>query len=909
MVDDCIDSSLMNRRVVVHIACVLTLVVCLLGGLSVQRADAKQWFTAQPSLTPSTTSPYYACGSHSPGHPSAHCMMLIYPLAYKKHVAEEIEKAPSSQRPSWFAHFKRTIAGEKQDDPQPSVNHSELGLGIEGKGLPPSTIQELYALPSSSAGYGQTVGIVDAHNDPNIESDLNVYRSTYGLPPCQKSNGCFEKLNQSGKESSYPTNSGSWAAEISVDVDAVSAVCPNCHIHLIETNNEEVGSLAAGDETAVKSGATEVSNSWAFGEEELTEETKYDHYFDHPGVMFFAAGGDSGYGVKYPASSPYVMSVGGTYVEEVQEGGKTTFHETEAWKNTGAGCSKYEPKPVWQTDPECHQRMGNDISAAAAMGEAGPVSTYDSYKAEGLGNGWEDNRGTSVSSPLIAGIYALTNEYTRSFGPQAIYKYREEGGTLHDITLGNDYLVRHFESCLVHYFCYAGSGFDGPTGWGTPWGAPVVKPPPVVSTLAASNVLEKRATLNGSVVPEGLDTHYYFQYGESAGYGWVTSEVDAGSGTGSVPASSVALGLYPGTTYHFRLVATSSAGTVYGGDRSFTTTQEPSVAFADANTNNEIGVWRWTEEAGWTINRLYQDAATAGTSPSAVLNKNVANVFFADANTNNEVSEWSWSWSTGWSLTRFYQDAVAAGTSPVALMVNGVPNVLFVDANTSNTISDWVWSPTAGWQLSRFYSDKVTAGTGLSAVMNNGVLNVFFDDATAGNTIADWQWGTVELKLSHFYGDTVAPGTSPSAVVNNGVLDTFFDDATAGNTIADWLWAPTELKVSHFYGDTVAAGTSPDAVVNNGILDTFFDDAAAGNTIADWLWAPTELKLSHFYGDAVTAKTSPSTILKSSVPMTFFTDAATNNEISYWQWSPSELSINRLYQDAATTGTSPSAIE
>src|SRR6202041_2997644 len=99
-------------------------------------------------------------------------------------------------------------------------------------------------------------------------------------------------------------------------------------------------------------------------------------------------------------------------------------------------------------------------------------------------------------------------------------------------------------------------GFDGPTGWGTPWGAPIVKPPPTATTLAASNVQPTSATLNGSVNPRGLDTHYYFEYGTAAGqYGMSTSQVDAGSGTATINVSSTVSGLEPDTTYHYRIVA------------------------------------------------------------------------------------------------------------------------------------------------------------------------------------------------------------------------------------------------------------------------------------------------------------------------------------------------------------------
>jgi hypothetical protein len=783
------------------------------------------------------------------------------------------------------------------------------GHGKEGTGFNPADLQRAYNVPSATGGSGQTVAIVDVSDNPYAESDLAVYRATYGLPACTTANGCFKKVNQNGVQGSYPPQQPgtNWSTEISADIELVSAICPNCHILLVEANAETDVNMATAENTAAALGANEISNSW--GHSETLEDISYDGAFNHPGVVITAASGDTGYeggGGQWPATAPHVLSVGGTSLFEASNA--RGFQEL-TWSLTGSGCAAGEPKPSWQTDTGCQYRTMNDISAVADWKNT-PVSVYDNYPHQNSGlMGWESFGGTSVATPIIAAVYALTDAYTRSLGPQAIWQYAKEGAPLNDIVSGSNH--QPSGSCAPIYLCWAGPGYDGPTGWGTPWGAPTVKPLPTAITEPASEVKERTAKLEGYVNPNGLDTRYYFEYGHTTAYGSAVPALpgmDIGAGTGLINTWNPIGQLSPAADYHYRVVATSSAGTSYGGDRTFHTAVEPNVAFVDASTNNALGVWRWNEETGWSLTQLFQDAATAGTSPSAVLNNGLTNVLFADANTNNEISDWAWSNTTGWTLTRLFQDAAATGSSPCAVMVNGALNVLFVDASTSNTISDWVWSATSGWQLSRFYSDKVAAGTSPTAVVNNGVLNVIFDDASAGNTIADWVWSPSELKLSHFYGDTVAAGTSPSAVVNNGVLNAVFDDASAANTIADWVWSPSELKLSHFYGDAVAAGTSPSAVVNSGALNVFFDDASASSTIADWVWAPTELKVSHFNSDAVAAKTSPSSLARAGVPMTFFTDAATNNEVAYWQWAPTELTINRLFQDPAAAGTSPSAV-
>ena len=103
-------------------------------------------------------------------------------------------------------------------------------------GYGPSDLQSAYKLPSATAGSGQTVAIVDAFNDPKAESDLGVYRSTFGLSPCTTANGCFGKVNQSGG-TTYPLSDIGWSQEISLDLDMVSAICPKCHIWLVEAND------------------------------------------------------------------------------------------------------------------------------------------------------------------------------------------------------------------------------------------------------------------------------------------------------------------------------------------------------------------------------------------------------------------------------------------------------------------------------------------------------------------------------------------------------------------------------------------------------------------------------------------------------------------------------------------------
>jgi hypothetical protein len=104
-----------------------------------------------------------------------------------------------------------------------------------------------------------------------------------------------------------------------------------------------------------------------------------------------------------------------------------------------------------------------------------------------------------------------------------------------------------------------------------PTSAAAASSPPTATTGAASNTGESSATVNGTVNPNGQSTTYYFKYGTTTSYGLQTSPAGAGSGTGSVAVHQGLDGLTPNTTYHYELVATSSAGTSTGADQTLTT--------------------------------------------------------------------------------------------------------------------------------------------------------------------------------------------------------------------------------------------------------------------------------------------------------------------------------------------------
>lgn len=323
-------------------------------------------------------------------------------------------------------------------------------------GYGPSDLQSAYALAAASAGagVGQTVGIVDAYDDPNAAKDLSTYRSTFGLPPCTTANGCFRKVNQSGG-TSYPRHNGGWAQEISLDLDMASAICPNCRILLVEAKTASFANLGAAEDTAVRLGATVVSNS--YGGNDASDAT-YGSYYRHPGVAITASSGDSGYGVEYPASSDYVTAVGGTTL--TRAGGTARGWTETAWSGAGSGCSAYNAQPSWQAavNTGCSRRAVADVSADANPNTG--VAVYDSFSYQGQ-SGWLVFGGTSVASPIIASVYALAgNAATVTDGS---YPYAHPAA-LNDVTSGSN------GTCSPSQLCTARVGWDGPTGLGTPNG-------------------------------------------------------------------------------------------------------------------------------------------------------------------------------------------------------------------------------------------------------------------------------------------------------------------------------------------------------------------------------------------------------------------------------------------------------
>ena len=406
-------------------AAAFTAVALVTGGLAAATSASAQ----------AATQPRPAGHQHVNGH--------LYPVAGHHDYAAACAK-PAAGHMACLA-LVRTNVKPRRRAAHPDAIPAGVGYG-------PSNLQSAYLLPSSTAGSGQTVAVVDAYNDPNAASDLATYRSSAGLPAC--GSGCFSVVNQNGAASPLPANAGTngWDVEESLDIDMVSAICPLCHIVLVEATSPTTANLGTAVNSAVSLGAKFVSNSYGGGES--SSDPSFDtSYYNHPGVAVTASAGDSGFGVEYPAASRYVTAVGGTSLNTASNSRGWT--ET-VWNGTGSGCSADDAKPTWQTDTGCSRRTNNDVSAVADPNTG--VAVYDTYSQ----GGWLEVGGTSASSPIIASVFALAGTPAAGTYPSS-YPYSHTAN-LFDVTSGSN------GSCSPAYLCTGEVGYDGPTGLGTPDG-------------------------------------------------------------------------------------------------------------------------------------------------------------------------------------------------------------------------------------------------------------------------------------------------------------------------------------------------------------------------------------------------------------------------------------------------------
>ena len=617
----------------------------------------------------------------------------------------------------------------------------------------PAFLQQAYDLValSQTGGTTDTVAIVDAFDDPTAESDLRTYRSTYGLGYCTTANGCFHKVGQTGTSTVPTTTNSGWRQETSLDLDAVSAVCPRCQILLVEANSDSFSDLEAAMQTAANLGADQISASWGGVSSGVPSVFR-----TFSGVATVAAAGDTGYvgpgEDSYPAALPGVTAAGGTSLAPANAPNARGFGEG-AWSWNGfnggsSGCDLQFQRPVYQPAMGCAGRAYADVSA-----DADPATGLKVYES----GTWSVIGGTSLSTPLIAAYYAITG--VDGTTPQWAYG---DSRALNDIVSGSS------GNCAtaISYICNAGAGYDGPTGVGSisgsvVTGAPGIGGPSIPSSTAntyTAAVSAHGATISGGIYRNGLDTKWSIQYGTSTSYGSQTTPIDIGIGSTPVAVTGYLSQLTSGTTYHYRLVAQNSAGTTFGYDYTFTTQSAPTGA----------------PTAAFVV-------TTSSPTPGAPVS------FDASASTPvGSISDYSWNFGDGTAT----QDGQTTATMNHTYTQRGTYTVtLTVTSNEQTDTSTGTVTvdnaPTASFTPS---NTAVPAGTTVS-------FNAGASTASAGGSITDYQWnfgdGTTQdasasATASHTF---TTPGTYPVTLTTTDDLDVT-NTATLQITVAAFTVSP-----------------------------------------------------------------------------------------------------------------------
>ena len=380
----------------------------------------------------------------------------------------------------------------------PNIVRDSTSGSSTAQGLTPAQIKKAYNFDQISLangvtgnGQGQTIAIVDAYNDPNIAADLAVFDSEFNLPAAS-----LKVVNQTGG-TSLPSNDAGWAGEISLDVEWAHAIAPGASILLVEATGADVSDLMAGVNYARHAAdVSVVSMSWGGSEffswgggGESSSQLNYDPIFTtpagHQGVTFIAAAGDSGQysGVQWPASSPNVLSVGGTTLTTSSTG---AYVSEQSWSGTNGGFSQVEVQPAYQDGVQSTGvRVVPDVAYNADPNSG--YAVYDSVAYQGE-SGWIEVGGTSAGAPQWGGLIAIADQARVAAGETTLdgatqtleilynlYSAPDTSGYSTYTTYFNDIIDQTFPNPWQWWWgsygnssTQATAGYDAITGLGTP---------------------------------------------------------------------------------------------------------------------------------------------------------------------------------------------------------------------------------------------------------------------------------------------------------------------------------------------------------------------------------------------------------------------------------------------------------
>ena len=304
-----------------------------------------------------------------------------------------------------------------------------------------------------ATGGAKAIAVVDYGNTSTLQADFNTFNAHFGLPA--------QTLQFICDCASCPSADGTgWDVETSLDTQWAHAMAPNAQIIVAQfcsdpfAGGDSAAEYLAGQAVAAAGGG-EVSNSFDYNGE-FSGETGYDQYMTTSTVVYFASAGDGGCQTNYPAASPNAVGAGGTHIVRDSNG---NFNGVETMRSdTGGGISAYEPLPNYQLI--IGNKTGPKRGTPDYAADADPNSGVAMYSTTGCG-GWCQVGGTSVASPVLAGIVnaagsfvnhtasELHTSYNWYLNPALYHKY------FYDVTKGSNGAP-------------AGPGWDECTGLGSP---------------------------------------------------------------------------------------------------------------------------------------------------------------------------------------------------------------------------------------------------------------------------------------------------------------------------------------------------------------------------------------------------------------------------------------------------------
>jgi subtilase family serine protease len=332
-------------------------------------------------------------------------------------------------------------------------------------------LRSAYSLPTGGSKR-ETVAVIGAYDDSHLQSDMAVYTKRFHLPACTVRNRCLRVINEAGQGSPLPPpdpTGGTWNVEHALSAEVVHAICQNCSILVVDGSSDSNYDLSTAVDAAAKAHARVIVTT--FGPAQTYTDSQYASDYANPGAIVVAAAGDSGYtgSVDFPSTFPNVLAVGGTHLEL---GSRGRYLRETAWSMGTSGCSSYMAAARWQQAQASSVGCGKnravvDVSAVADPG----AIVYITGGGSTPGGAWYEVGGTSLSAPIIGGVFGLAGGGGSSALSHLYRVAHTHPSAFHDVRSGTN-----SSSCGGKPICSARRGYDGPTGLGTPSGLAAFKP-------------------------------------------------------------------------------------------------------------------------------------------------------------------------------------------------------------------------------------------------------------------------------------------------------------------------------------------------------------------------------------------------------------------------------------------------